>query len=287
MKINQAWPMTRSVLSVSILSAIALGCSQSQVAAPPASLVAQSVAPQAAAEPGNAADILQRMATFLANTSQFTVNLTDNFDVLQASGQKIEFGETRKITLSRPNGLRVELEESNGDKHTVLYDGKDITVFSPTQNVYAQIAKPGGVDDAVKYFLKELHMRLPLAALLLSSFPAEITARTESLDYVERTLIQGVPTHHLAGRTATVDYQVWVAEGAQPLPVRAVLTYKNAEGQPQFSAQFSDWNLNPQIQEAQFAFTPPAGVRKIAFQAELSKITPKEGSASAQTGEQQ
>lgn len=287
MKINQAWPMTRRVLSVSILSAIALGCSQSQVAAPPASLVAQSVAPQAAAEPGNAADILQRMATFLANTSQFTVNLTDNFDVLQASGQKIEFGETRKITLSRPNGLRVELEESNGDKHTVLYDGKDITVFSPTQNVYAQIAKPGGVDDAVKYFLKELHMRLPLAALLLSSFPAEITARTESLDYVERTLIQGVPTHHLAGRTATVDYQVWVAEGAQPLPVRAVLTYKNAEGQPQFSAQFSDWNLNPQIQEAQFAFTPPAGVRKIAFQAELSKITPKEGSASAQTGEQQ
>ena len=166
--------------------------------------------------------------------------------------------------------MRVELEESSGEKHTVLYDGKDITVFSPSQNVYAQTAKPGGIDEAVKYFLKDLHMRLPLAALLLSRFPAEVESRTQSLDYVEKTLIDGVPTHHLAGRTETVDYQVWIAEGAQPLPLRVVLTYKNAEGQPEFRAQFSDWNLAPKVQDSQFTFTPPEGARKIAFQAQLS-----------------
>ncbi|MDO8938970.1 MAG: DUF2092 domain-containing protein [Methylicorpusculum sp.] len=220
-------------------------------------------------QPPVAKEILTRMAEYLAKTPQFSVNLTDNFDVVQDSGQKIEFGESRKITLSRPNGLRVELEESSGEKHTVVYDGKDITVFNPSQNVYAQTTKPGGIDEAVMYFLKDLHMRLPLAMLLTSRFPAEIDSRTQALDYVEKTSIHGVPTHHLAGRTETVDYQVWIADGAQPLPIRIVLTYKNAEGQPQFRAQFSDWNLTPQISDKQFTFTPPEGARKISFVAQL------------------
>jgi hypothetical protein len=212
------------------------------------------------------------MAEFLAQAPRFSVTLADSYEVLQASGQKIEFGENRKITVSRPNGLRVEVEHSDGDKHLVLYDGKAITTFSPTQNVYAQVAKPGGIDAAVMYFLKDLGMRLPLAMLLTSRFPAEIDRRTQALDYVEKTVINRTPTHHLAGRTETVDYQVWITEGAQPLPLRIVLTYKNAEGQPGFRAQFSDWNLAPEIQDNQFVFTPPEGARKIAFLAQVPQI---------------
>jgi hypothetical protein len=270
MKKNQWWQATRAVMAVSVLSVTTIACSENEMVTRPAPPAAQITTPQAAAEPANAEAILKRMAEFLAKTQQFTVNLNDSFDVVQESGQKIEFGENRKITISRPNGLRVELEESNGEKHTVLYDGKDITVFSPSQNVYAQTTKPGGIDEAVRYFLKDLHMRLPLAALLLSRFPAEVESRTQSLDYVEKTLIDGVSVHHLAGRTETVDYQVWIAEGSQPLPLRIVLTYKNAEGQPEFRAQFSDWNLAAKVQDSQFAFTPPEGARKIAFQAQLS-----------------
>jgi hypothetical protein len=136
------------------------------------------------------------------------------------------------------------------------------------------------------YFLKDLNMRLPLAMLLVSRLPAELECRTQSLDYVERTLIHGTPAHHLAGRTETVDYQVWIGEGAQPLPVRAVLTYKNAEGQPEFRAQFSDWNLSPEVRDAQFAFTPPEGAQKIAFLAQLPQIAPHGATSPEQTGGQ-
>jgi hypothetical protein len=281
MKINQWWQAAYIMLCASVLSAATVGCSENGTItrAPPA---AQITNPQA--EPAKAEDILKRMAEFLAKTPQFSVNLSDNFDVVQESGQKIEFGESRKITVSRPNGLRVDLEEGNGEKHTVFYDGKDITVFSPSQNVYAQTGKPGGIDEAVMYFLKVLHMRLPLAALLLSRFPAEIESRTQALDYVEKTVIDGIPTHHLAGRTETVDYQVWITEGAQPLPLRIVLTYKNAEGMPEFRAQFSDWNLAPKVQGSQFTFTPPEGARKIAFQAQLSSIAAAGTESPEQTG---
>jgi hypothetical protein len=266
------WSLKHSVLCA-ITPLMMLGCAQEQAAIrpQPSTAVASAVKPVAETE-HDAKKILMSMAEFLAKTPRFSVSLTNNYEVLQESGQKIEFGESRKITVSRPNGLRVEVEHSDGEKHLVLYDGKEITTFSATHNVYAQIAKPGGIDEAITYFLKDLHMRLPLAALLLSRLPAELENRTQSLDYVEKDVIHGTPVHHLAGRTETVDYQVWIPAGAQPLPLRVVLTYKNAEGQPSFRAEFTDWNFAPEIQDNQFAFIPPEGARKIAFVAELSQV---------------
>lgn len=285
MKTNQRWSAPRTALCVVIL-AITTGCAGKGGVRPQAMPAVQGAVPQAVAEPTEAKDILKRMAEFLAKTPRFSVNLRGSYDVVQAFGQKVEFGENRKVTVSRPNGLRIEVEHSDGEKHLVLYDGKAITAYTPSKNVYAQVSKPGGIDEAVTYFLKDLRMRLPLAALLLSRFPEEIERRTLSLDYVERTLIHGTPTHHLAGRTETVDYQVWIAEGAQPLPTRVVLTYKNADGQPEFRAQFSDWNLAPEVQDAQFAFTPPDGARKISFLAKLPQIAIEGAATPEHTGGQ-
>jgi hypothetical protein len=278
-------PEIRMALCVALLAIIA-GCAQERAATRPEPSAARTPGPQAVTESADARGILMRMAEFLANTPRFSMNLQDNYDVVQASGQKIEFGERRKVTLSRPNGLRIEADHSNGDKHLVQYDGRDITVFNPHLNVYAQVSKSGGIDEAVMYFLRDLHMRLPLALLLTSRLPSELEKRTQALDYVERTEIHGMPAHHLAGQTETVDYQVWIAEGSQPLPLRVVLTYKNEEGQPQFRAQFSDWNLAPEIDNSQFAFTPPEGAQKIAFMAQLPQLTIQGATPSEQTGGQ-
>lgn len=273
-----------SVLSASILTAL-VGCAEQQTVTHPQTSTAQEVGVQAGPEPTDAKGILLRMANYIAKAPNFTVNLSDSYDTVQASGEKIEFSATRKVIVSRPNGLRVEREESDGNKHILLYDGKDLTVFSPVENVYAQTAKTGGIDEAVRYFLRDLNMRLPLAMLLVSQLPAELERRTESLDYIEKTTIHGQAAHHLAARTETVDYQVWIAEGAKPLPLRVVLTYKLADGQPQFRAQFSDWNLAPKIDAAQFAFTPAEGAKKIAFLAQLPSIVPGTSEYSAHPGE--
>lgn len=222
----------------------------------------------AQAEPVEAREILLRMARYLAGTPRFSVNIMAGYDALQPWGQQIEFGERISIDVSRPKGLRVESTGSDGRRHGLFYDGRTITTYSPAENVYAQTAKPGDIDTAIGYFLTDLQMRLPLAALLLHRFPDEIGKRSQVVDYVEKTELFGAPAHHLSGRTDVLDYEVWIAEGAQPLPQRIVLTYRDAPGQPAFRAQFSDWNLTPQA-PVDFSFTPPAGARKIAFAAQL------------------
>ncbi|MBM4201291.1 MAG: DUF2092 domain-containing protein [Gammaproteobacteria bacterium] len=276
----------RTLVGVTILAATS-SCAEQRVAPSAEPQAVLAPAPAAVAEPHDPDAILMRMATFLAGTARFTVTLQDWFDVRQESGQMIEFGETRQIAVSRPDRLRVDLQQSDGDQHRMLYDGKDITAFSPGHNVYAQASKPGGIDQAVTFFLQDLHMRLPLGAFLLGRFPEEIKRRTQELAYVEHTHVRGVSAHHLAGRTETVDYQLWIAEGARPLPLRAVLTYKNSEGHPQFRADFDDWNLSPEFRDDRFAFAPPPDARRIAFVAEVPAFAGPGAAMPAPQGEPQ
>jgi hypothetical protein len=280
---RHGWRVVWSASILPILVACAAPEATTRAAESPTAepAAAAPVQPQADAEA-----LLMGMAEFLSRTQRFSVNVRSAYDAVQPSGQKIEFGDSRMLTVSRPDRMRVEAERSDGHKQLVLFDGKAITVYSSPRNVYASISKPGNLDEAIAYFIRDLHMRLPLAMLFVSQLPAELERRVQSLDYVEKTNIFGIPAHHLAGRTKTVDFQIWVADSGQPLPQRVVLTYKDAEGEPQFRAQFSDWNLSPEVNDWLFAFAPPDGVEKIAFLPQLRAVAVPRKAAPDQSGEQ-
>jgi hypothetical protein len=209
--------------------------------------------------------VLKRMAEFISQAQRFSVTVDVGFDAVQDSGQKIEFGETRKILLSRPDHLRIDAIKRDGSKSGLIFDGKDSTVFHVKENVYATEAKPGTVDEAIAYFVNDLDMRLPLAELLDSNLPKMLPERVREAAYVEQSSIAGVPCDHIALRGDQADMQLWIVQGDQPLPQRAVFTYRREDGRPQFWANFTEWNLAPKVPDSLFVFTPPKGATKIAF----------------------
>ena len=227
--------------------------------------VAQAQAP-AGSQP-DARKILLGMAEFLGKAERLSVTVRTAYDTVQASGQKTEWNEVRTLTLSRPDRLRMEGEKSNGARSLVVFDGKQISVFDEAGKVYAQTPQSGGVDEALVYFVRDLRMRLPLAFLFMSRGAADLDRRVKSVDYVEKTGILGAPAHHLVGRTDTVNFQVWIADGAEPVPQHIVLTYPGAPGQPQFRAQFSSWNLAAQPADSLFTFAAPADASRVPFAA--------------------
>ena len=247
----------------------------------PASGDANDAAADHAEPPPEAHALLMEMATFLAGLDAFSAKMHGGYDVMQESGQKIEFLETRKITLQRPNRLRIEETSAHGQGQSVTFDGSKMTIWDGEAGVYAQADQPGSVDDAIVYFVRDLQMRMPLAPLLTTRFPAELERRLQTVDYVEQTDVQGEPVHHIAGRTKAMDFQVWIADGERPLPLRIVLTYPD-EGRPQYWAQFSDWNLRPQVSDKTFAFEAPRDARQIAFEIQiptLADAAPPDGAA--------
>jgi len=257
---------------VGVLLGLAFGCVRATQGPTPASTAGPApVAAETVVKPPpqDAQAVLKNMADFVSRTKSFSVTLSDGYDVVQASGQKIGFGEIRQITVERPQNLRVDLTQSDGDRAQLIYDGREISFSSSSDKIYAITPKPGSLDDAVKYLVKDLKVRLPLAMLLLSTLPLELEQRVTAADYVEFDTITTPPSHHVAARTDAVDFQVWVAAEGNPLPLRVIITYKHEEGQPQFWAEFKNWNLAPSISPALFVFTPPQGAEKIPFLVDL------------------
>jgi hypothetical protein len=245
-------------------------------------LVAQEQNSTPSASEQRAMTILKNMSEYLAKAERFSVTIRDGYDAVQESGQKIEYGEVRKVTVSRPDRVRFEIERSDGEKGLVIFDGKEITVYTAKKNVYATVSRPGTLDQAIKYAVDDLKVRVPLALMLVSTLPSELDKLVVSADYVETTTITDVPCDHVAARTSTgVDFQVWIAQGSEPLPRRIVITYKDETGQPQFWADLSNWNLAPEVSDALFTFTPPNGADRIEFLAEVGSAaataTPKKG----------
>lgn len=236
----------------------------------------QPIRPTGAAVPpqpdtqAQARTILMRMASFVSSAPRFSVSLTTSYDTLQASGQKIEFGERRKLVLNRPARLRVETERSDGARTAAVFTGTEMVLIDATNKVYASEPQPGDLDESILHFVSDLGMRLPLAALLMRRLPDDLTRRVRSIDYVEKTNLLGPPSHHLAARGDTVDMQVWIADGPRPVPLRIVLTYKTEPGQPEFRAQFAEWDMAPAINEGTFQPQIPPGSHKIQFAAQLA-----------------
>lgn len=233
-------------------------------------------APAPAAQAGTsdtqkvAHELLLRAARFLAQAPRFSVTVASNYDAVQADGEKIEFGELRKVVVNRPAQFRVETERSDGRRGWTVFTGKEIAVVDATNRVYATEPQPGGIDDSIVHLISDLGVRLPLALMLTTRMPSEFEQRVRSVDYVEKTNLLGAPAHHLAVRGDTVDFQVWIADGARPVPLRVVINYRDEPGQPQFRATLSDWNFAPSITPTTFEPQFPNGAARIAFATQLA-----------------
>uniref|UniRef100_A0A832A216 DUF2092 domain-containing protein n=1 Tax=Desulfacinum infernum TaxID=35837 RepID=A0A832A216_9BACT len=228
-----------------------------------------------AAAPDPAMESLMRTAHFLAQLKEFRVHMRIGYDVVQESGQKIEFGERRTWTVVRPDRFRADVERSDGEKAAIVFDGKAITVYHPNLNMYAVSEISGDIDTAVKHLIKDLNVRMPLSLLLVTSLPKELEKRVVRADLVETSVLEGTPCAHLAVRGDAVDFQMWVPIEGDPLPRRIVLTYKNDEGQPQFWANFSDWNLTPNPPADFFSLDIPKDASRIQFLAQVRQsMTP-------------
>lgn len=226
--------------------------------------------------------ILKKANDFLVKAQHFSVTAETDYDTVQDSGVKVEFGATRKYTINRPDRVRIDTDSRDGNHRGFRFDGKEIAVFDTDQKVYATAEHPGTIDEAFAYFVDQLQMPVPLSELFSSTLPKFLDS-APALRYVDESTIAGVRCDHVVGRRKSVDFQVWITQGDQPLFQRLVITYKRAEGEPQFRAQFKDWNFAPEVPDSLFAFTPPEGAEKIPFAprkvaaAETAETTKKKG----------
>ena len=85
-------------------------------------------------------------------------------------------------------------------------------------------------------------------------------------------VIGGNECDWLAFRTENVDWQIWIAQGDQPLPCRYIITTRHMEHAPQYALDFRNWRTGDAVPADSYAFDA-TGATKI----ELEDLQAKTG----------
>ena len=136
-------------------------------------------------------------------------------------------------------------------------------MYRPETAVYATFDAPATI-DATLDAIEARGMALPFTDLLHTT-PCGGLQTLQKGSYAGRHFLDGDWYHHLLLETDGVDVQMWVAIGDEPEIRKLIVTYRDAPGEPQYTAVLTDWNFAPAIDSATFAFVPPEGVRKVAY----------------------
>jgi hypothetical protein len=208
---------------------------------------------------------LDAMAKLLSKAKRLRTTADCAWDTTQSTGEKIEFGETRTITIRRPDRMRVEVVHRDGSRRGLLFDGAQVAVFDLDRKVYATSPSSGTSDEALEHLTADLQVRMPLRELVSADLPKTLAPFRESVRWVARETIAGAPADHVSLRGEGVDVQLWIASEGDPWPRRMVITYRSEEGQPQFRAQFTEWSLSPDVPDDLFALAAAERGEKIPF----------------------
>ena len=233
---------------------------------------AQDAPPPATSTPGSEQEgvidpkadaALHRMSNYLGSLKSFRVETRTVDENITTDGQKIQEIRESKIAVKRPGELRVDRVGPKG--HAVLRDdGKQFSVYNSDRHVYAMGPAPAQLDAAIDEARDRLHVDAP------GGDPAgELSVRGPRRRAQGRALCRGsepvgsVMAHHLAMTKGNVDYQIWIQDGPQAVPLRYVITSKDMPGQPQFTIDLRNWQPNAAISDKDFAFAPPKNANRI------------------------
>jgi hypothetical protein len=208
--------------------------------------------------------LLKASTDFLASQKQFSAETRNTLEIVLKSGQKVEFNHQARLSVQRPNKLSARRTGDLVDQ-VFVYDGKSLTLANPQDKVYAQVAAPDTLEGMLDFARSQLDIVAPAGDLLdKNAYGILMDGVTDGL-VVGKAVIEGARCDHLAFRAPHVDLQIWVQEGAQPLPRKMVITTRDLPNAPQFGVTITKWNLKPTFGAQTFSFKPPAGAKKVDF----------------------
>lgn len=195
---------------------------------------------------------------------QFNVRVrTMREDVLE-SGHRVDYEVSSNLTISRPNKLHSKRLGHLVDQD-FYYDGKTLTLYNATHKVYATVPAPGTIEETIDFARESLGIEQPVADLVYSnSFPLLMQDVTLAM-VVDEEVIGGVDCSHLLFSRPGVDFQVWVANGVQPLPYKYIVTDTGTPALLAIISSMSDWNVAPAVTDSEFSFVPPPGATATTF----------------------
>jgi hypothetical protein len=204
------------------------------------------------------------MGVYLRALPAFEVVCDTVREEVDINDQKLQFlGSTVYKAKRDPDGLVVDVAEDRRVRHFV-YDGKTATMFAPRYGYYAKIDAPPTIRGLLDLLDSKYGVVFPLEDLFLWGTDADRHSSLKRGYLVGSARISGRDADHYAFRENGIDWQIWIARGDNPLPLRIAVAGTADPKLPQMEANLK-WNTAPKFAADTFAFKAPAGAKPIGI----------------------
>ena len=202
------------------------------------------------------------MSDLLTSSKSFALEAEEVYDEMPEDLPRTQLTSRRHVALRRPDRLAGTVA-GDAMNRSVWYDGKTISALDDAHNTYVRMDVSPTVDAAMDEALDRTGMVIPLADFLYSDVYDRLMGSVERGVYLGVHDVGGIPCHHLAFEQETIDWQLWIDAGSQPLPRKLVIAYKDEDEVPQYLVTIRKWNLAADVPDEIFHFEPPPGARKV------------------------
>lgn len=209
-----------------------------------------------------AVSILDKMSAVIGDLSSCSVTIRSSYDVSSRELGLVKHSDEQELFLRGSSKMLLRSEGDKGSRY-FLFNGKNLSYYSLDRNQYSQIETPASLIEMIDTVNKLYGIEFPIADFFYPSFVDDILAESKNLMYLGLTQIDGKECFHIAGTAADKSFQFWVSNDAFYLPMKIVIVYTNKEMNPQYEAVLSNWQVNPNLPDAIFQFTPPVRSKQV------------------------
>jgi hypothetical protein len=209
-----------------------------------------------------AVSILDKMSAVIGDLSSCSVTIRSDYDISSRELGLVKHSDEQQLFLRGSGKMLLRSEGDKGSRY-LLFNGKNLSYYSMDKNQYSQIETPASLIEMIDTVNKLYGIEFPIADFFYPSFVDDILAESKNLMYLGLTQIDGKECFHIAGTAADKTFQFWISNDAWYLPMKIVIVYTSKDMNPQYEAVLSNWQLNPNLPDAIFQFTPPVRSRQV------------------------
>lgn len=212
----------------------------------------------------DATQILGKSLNYLSGLQQFGLVTDTSLEVVLDTGQKIQFDNSAKAAVMRPDRFYAA---RLGDlvSQEFFYDGETLTLHDTDAGYYSTVEAPDTLEGMLDFARDSLDIVAPAGDLLYSNAYEILMEDVTSAFVVGESFIEGVVCDHLAFSKPGTDFQLWIAQGELPLPLKLVITSSDVVSAPQFTVLIREWDIAPNISQEKFEFVQPDDAQAIEF----------------------
>lgn len=207
---------------------------------------------------------LEKSMNYLAGIQQFGLVAHSSLEVVLTTGQKIQFDSASAVAVKRPNLLYAARLGELTDQE-FFYDGKTLTLHQVDAGFYATVEAPDTLEGMLDFARESLDIVAPAGDFIYTNSYEILMDGVESGFVVGSSFVNGVACDHLAFSKPGTDFQIWVAQGEKPLPVKLVITSTDVMSAPQFTVNVREWDIAVDHPQEKFQFVQPDDAQAIEF----------------------